>query len=225
MNVLTLGPTASRRTVLFAAGGGGDPERHLPLLESLAADGCRVVAPYFERLTAPEPSTTELLARPLGLVEALDRESAPDAEVTAIGHSIGGWAVLCLAGAVPRGRDGRPFEVPREPRIGGLVLYTPAAGWFAAPDALEAITVPMLVFAGELDTVTPVEQAIHLTSAPAPVDLRVVPKAGHFSFMHTPPPGIPENVALDRDHLLTELTRATVAFTATSRRLPDSQNS
>jgi hypothetical protein len=48
MNVLTLGATDSERVVLFAAGAGGDPDRHRPLLEHLAAHRCRVIAPYFE---------------------------------------------------------------------------------------------------------------------------------------------------------------------------------
>lgn len=39
--------------VLFAVGGGGNPERHLPLLSTLAASGYTVVAPHFERLTSP----------------------------------------------------------------------------------------------------------------------------------------------------------------------------
>jgi hypothetical protein len=59
------------------------------------------------------------------------------------------------------GRDGIPLDVPREPRVRRLVLYAPAAGWFAA-------TAPMLVFAGNQDTITPVQQALLLKHAPAP---------------------------------------------------------
>jgi pimeloyl-ACP methyl ester carboxylesterase len=129
-----------------------------------------------------------------------------------VGHSIGGWAALCLAGATPWGRDGKPLDVPREPRVSRLVLYAPAAGWFAAPNALDAVTVPMLVYAGELDTVTPVEQAIHLKDAPTKVDLRIVPKAGHFSFMNTPPPGTADDDAFDRDRFLTDLAQTTMEF-------------
>jgi hypothetical protein len=54
---------------------------------------------------------------------------------------------LCLAGATPWGRDRKPLQVPREPRVSRLVLYAPAAGWFAAPGALELVTVPVLVYA------------------------------------------------------------------------------
>jgi pimeloyl-ACP methyl ester carboxylesterase len=215
MQALTLGPPGHGRVVLFAAGAGGDPERYRPLLEYLAAHDCQVIAPCFERL-APEAATAELLTRPAGLVEALHRWASPDAAVVVAGHSIGGWAALCLAGGTPWGRDRKPLDVPREPRVSRLVLYAPAAAWFAAPGALDAVTVPMLVYAGELDTITPVEQAIHLKSAPASVDLRIVPKAGHFSFMHTPPPGTSDDAAFDRDRFLTGLAQATTEFAVAS---------
>ncbi|MDT7801781.1 MAG: hypothetical protein QOI78_5214 [Actinomycetota bacterium] len=216
MQALTLGPADHERVVLFAAGAGGDPERYRPTLEHLAAHDCQVIAPRFERLVAREATTAELLARPAGLVEALHRWASPDAAVVVVGHSIGGWAGLCLAGATPWGRDGRPLDVPREPRVGRLVLYAPAAGWFAAPGALDAVKAPMLVYAGELDTVTPVEQATRLKGAPAQVDLRVVPGAGHFSFMNTPPPGTVEDEGFDRARFLTDLARATTEFAVAS---------
>ncbi|AQA13131.1 alpha/beta hydrolase family protein [Streptomyces malaysiensis] len=212
MQALTLGPTNRERVVLFGAGAGGDPERYRPLLEHLAAHDCQVIAPCFERFVAREATTAELLARPAGLVEALHRWAPEDASVVVVGHSIGGWAGLCLAGATPWGRDGRLLDVPREPRVGRLVLYAPAAGWFAAPGALDAITAPMLVFAGELDTITPVEQAVRLKGASAQVDLRVVPGAGHFSFMNTPPPGMVETEGFDRAQFLTDFAQATLEF-------------
>src|SRR4051812_9925029 len=85
MRVLTLGPTDHDRVVLFAAGAGGDPERHRPLLEHLAVHDCRVIAPCFERL-AVEATTAELLTRPVGLIEALHRWASPDAAVVLAGH-------------------------------------------------------------------------------------------------------------------------------------------
>jgi pimeloyl-ACP methyl ester carboxylesterase len=212
MQALTLGPIGHERVVLFAAGAGGDPERYRPLLDHLAAHDCQVIAPCFERIVAREASNADLLARPVGLVEALHRWASPDADVVVVGHSIGGWAGLCLAGATPWGRDGRPLEVPREPRVGRLVLYAPAVGWFAAPGALDAVTASMLVYAGESDTVTPAEQIMQLKNAAAPVEVRVVPEAGHFSFMNTPPPGTVEREGFDRARFLTDLAQATVEF-------------
>jgi pimeloyl-ACP methyl ester carboxylesterase len=212
VETLRLGPAGGERVVLFAAGAGGDPERHRPLLEHLADCGCQVIAPCFERLAAQAAAAPDLVARPAGLAAALRRYAAPEAAVAVVGHSIGGWAALCLAGAIPYGRDGVALEVPREPRVSRLVLFAPAAGWFAAPGALDAVTAPMLVFTGDLDTVTPAEQVACLQQAPAPVDLRTVPGADHFSFMNTRPPGTADPAGLDREAHLQELTRATSEF-------------
>ncbi|MCM3923245.1 hypothetical protein ND748_16445 [Frankia sp. AiPs1] len=213
MDILTLGPSRPERVVLFAVGGGGDPQRHRPLLDHLAGHGCQVIAPRFERMVGQSPNRAQLLARPVGLVEALRQSAAGDAAVVAVGHSIGGWAALCLAGATPWERDGTPLDVPREPRVSRLALYAPATGWFAAPGALAAVTAPMLVYAAELDTVTPVDQAIRLKSAPADVELRVVPNAGHFSFMNSPPPDLADDGAgFDRDRFLRDLAQATLEF-------------
>src|SRR5450631_4125186 len=91
VKVLTLGPTGAGPVVLFAAGAGGDPERHRPLLDHLATHGCWIIAPYFERLIAREASAAELLARPLGLVQALSEQAPSNVPVMVVGHSIGGW--------------------------------------------------------------------------------------------------------------------------------------
>jgi len=212
VKVLTLCPTRPERVVLFAPGAGGDPERHLPLLEYLAVGGCEVVAPYFERLSGPEANQDELLARPNGLIEALQERSSSDVPVVAVGHSIGGWAILCLAGGKPVGRNGHRIDVPREPRLSRLVLMAPAADWFTAPGALSDVSAPMLVYAAELDTVTPAEEVELLKNAPVPVDLRVIPKAGHFSFMHALPPGVVENSEFDRDAALARIADETLQF-------------
>ncbi|HEX7308988.1 alpha/beta hydrolase family protein [Lentzea sp.] len=195
--------------VLFAAGGGGDPERHRPLLDHLTAAGCEVVAPRFERLAPGEPSTADLLKRPEGLVEALEGTSG---DVTVVGHSIGGWAALCLAGATPWGRGRKPLDVPRSPRVSRLVLFAPAAGWFVGPRALDGVDVPVLAYAGTKDTVTPPLQVEVLRKAPGPVEIRVVPGAGHFSFMNTLPPHVPEDPDFDRPAFLDRLAAETAEF-------------
>ncbi|MEV6236382.1 hypothetical protein [Lentzea sp. NPDC051838] len=92
------------------------------------------------------------------------------------------------------------------------MVFAPAAEWCAAPKAQDAVDVPMLVFAGEADTVTPVAQAELLRGAAGPVDLRVVPGAGHFSFMHALPPGVAEDPGFDRERFLAELVEETVEF-------------
>jgi pimeloyl-ACP methyl ester carboxylesterase len=96
--------------------------------------------------------------------------------------------------------------------VSRLVLYTPAADWFAAPGALDAVTTPMLVYVGELDDFVPASSVEVLKSAPAEVDLRVVPGAGHFSFVHVPPPGMEEEPGFDRERFLAEMVDETLGF-------------
>ncbi len=63
----------STRLVLFAVGRGGNPERHLPLLRSVAALGCTVIAPHFDMLTSLVPSKVELDKR----VRRLEASASP----------------------------------------------------------------------------------------------------------------------------------------------------
>lgn len=59
--------------------------------------------------------------------------------------------------------------------------------------ALDGVRTPLAVWAGVLDTVTPLAQAEFLKRAldgRVPVDLRAFEGAGHFSFMHVLPPHV-----------------------------------
>ncbi len=60
-DALLLKPNQPLREVIFAAGSRGNPERHLPLLQSMFECGCTVIAPYFERLVSPRPNLDALL--------------------------------------------------------------------------------------------------------------------------------------------------------------------
>jgi len=51
-----------------------------------------------------------------------------------------------------------------------------------------------------------------LKSAPGPVDFRLVPNAGHFSFMNVLPPGMSDSPGFDRDAFLADLAEATLHF-------------
>lgn len=204
-----LEPAAPKKLVLFAVGGGGNPERqHAPLLQALAERGCAVVAPHFERLTA-SPSEAELLLRARRLRQALE-VAALDVPVVGIGHSIGAMVLLALAGGRAwRSRD-QPLPIEPEPRLSRLALLAPAAGYFQAPGALDHVRLPLVVWAGTADAITPLVHAQGLAQAPS-VDLRIIEGAGHFSFLHTPPPGAPEPLP-DRQAFLTQLTAELGAF-------------
>lgn len=214
---LTLGSPASRRVVLFAAGAGGDPRRYRPLLNILADHGYCVIAPEFARIDAATATTQDLLIRPHGLIEALDAAVKPNTEIAFIGHSIGGWAGLCLAGATPREADGTIIDVPRDPRLNRLVLYAPAVGWFWHSDALDGMTLPTRIYVGAKDTITPPTQAQLLTTARGDaIDVRVIDHVGHFTFMHHRPPGVVEDdSALDLTQFFDDLAESTLHFLQT----------
>jgi len=106
--------------------------------------------------------------------------------IYAIGHSIGGTAVLALAGAVPWSLSRQEIKVTHDHRIKALVLFAPASGWFQHPDSVRKLVLPMLVYAAEFDTVTPVWQADLICEGvenPARVKKILVANANHFSFL------------------------------------------
>ncbi len=111
--------------------------------------------------------------------------------ITAIGHSLGGYTVLCVAGGEPWSRSRQPIPVPHDSRIGALVLMAPACGPFLAPHALDAVSAPILALTAEHDELTPdAEVRAALAGVPdrSRVTVRTVPNAGHFSFL-SPFPG------------------------------------
>ncbi|MCB9730028.1 MAG: alpha/beta hydrolase [Deltaproteobacteria bacterium] len=193
--------------VLFAVGGGGSPERHRPLLSALVRSGCVVVAPHFDRLVSPEPSDGALSLRARRLAMALEAFAPAGLPVAGVGHSIGATMLLALAGGQLWTRAGRRLPIAPAPRLERLALLAPATGFFQAPEALDAVTTPILAWAGTRDEVTPPAQAAALARAMGhrvPVDIRIIEGAGHFSFMDVPPPHITDPLA-DRERLLADL--------------------
>lgn len=206
-DVSVLEAPSPARVVLFAVGGGGDPERHLPLLEALVARGCTVVAPHFERFTSPFPTEAQLQLRARRLRLALDVVARPELPAVGVGHSIGATMLLALAGGQIWLGPGQPLAVSPDARVTRLVLLAPATGQFQAPGALDAVHLPIQVWAGTRDGLTPPAQAELLARALGPrVDLRVIEGAGHFSFMDVPPPQTTEPLP-DRPAFLAGLAR------------------
>jgi predicted dienelactone hydrolase len=193
--------------VVFAAGRGGDPERHAPLLSALRERGCGVIAPRFERLAPVIPTADDLVQRARVLGEALRAIGDRAQPVIGIGHSLGGTMLLAFAGAQLWTREGEPVAIARDDRLKRLVLMAPPTGFFQAPHALDTMGASLCVYAGTKDDITPVQHAQFLRDALGGerVDLRIVEGAGHFSFMSTPPPGTVEPLA-DREAFLARLT-------------------
>ena len=188
-DVTRLGTNNPARVVLFSVGAGGNPERHLPLLQSLADHGCAVVAPHFERLASPVPTLTHLLLRARRLRLALDAAAHPTLPVIGVGHSIGATMLLALAGAKGSTLAREPIEVTRDDRFSRLALFAPATDFFLASGALGGLSATIMAWAGTNDTITPPPQAELLKGARrARVEVQIVEGAGHFSFMNAPPP-------------------------------------
>ena len=120
---------------------------------------------------------------------------APGA-VGLIGHSMGGYTALAVAGGRPstlprETPDGlaHPVHVEPDRRVKALVLLAPATVWFVGDGALNDVTVPILLFTAETDEHTPPHHADLLVrgtrsvTGHAELEHRVVAGAGHFSFL------------------------------------------
>lgn len=198
-----------RRLVVLSHGNSGAPLLYRDLMAGLARRGFVIAAPEhpFNNRTDNSRSGTiaNLCARPRHLRAVADWMfgDSPwaahlDADkYAAIGHSIGGYSVLALAGgqaqsAPAESPDGRsmPIDVTADERLSALVLLAPALVWFRQPGSMRAVTQPLLLLFGEHDHVFPpgyAEMVIKNTLAdigrPDRVIHRVVSRAGHYSFM------------------------------------------
>ncbi len=202
------------RIVLFAAGSGGNPERYIPLLASLAEHGCTVIAPHFERLVSPNPNSNDLMTRARRLKYALDFIGSQNFPVIGIGHSIGATLLVALAGGQMWMNADERLPIPHDERLKRLVLFTPPTGFFRAPKSLGEIRVPIQIWAGTNDLITPRTQAEFLKHALGPqlqVDLRVIDGAGHFSFMNTLPPQMSDSMP-NRERFLSDLASDVLSF-------------
>jgi pimeloyl-ACP methyl ester carboxylesterase len=202
------------RAVLFSVGAGGNPERHLRLLTSLADHGCTVAAPHFERLVSPVPTEADLLLRARRLRLALDHVMRPGLIAAGVGHSMGATMLLALAGGKARTLAGQSVSIERDTRLDRLALLAPATDFFRNPGALDGVCLPIRAWAGTEDRVTPPAQAQFLQTAigaAATVEVRIVDGAGHFSFMDDLPPQLADPFP-DRDAFLADLAEAVCRF-------------
>jgi fermentation-respiration switch protein FrsA (DUF1100 family) len=192
-DVTILRPDTAVRCVLFAAGRGGNPARHLGLLQTLAAHGALVVAPHFEMLASSIPTEVELMRRCRRLALAVDKYCVHHMPVSGVGHSIGTVVLLIHAGAEASTFLGDRLTFRAERPFDRLVLLAPPTDFFRRPGALAPVKVPVQVWAGGKDTITPPIQSTLLEEVLADqtyVDMRLVEDAGHFTFMNDLPPNV-----------------------------------
>lgn len=203
--------------ILISHGSGGSNLVYRTLAHHLARNGFIVGMPEhpFNNLNnnTLEGTVENLINRPRHIHIAIDwffnnwnyaRLLKPDS-VAIIGHSMGGYTALALAGGVPtsfpdESSDGRPRQISITPdyRIKSLVLLAPAVPWFREKGSLNGVNVPILMLAGEKDEFSPhvfLTQLIkERITDKTKVQYRVVENAGHFSFL-SPFPESMTNVA------------------------------
>jgi pimeloyl-ACP methyl ester carboxylesterase len=170
--------------------------RHLPLLRFVAALGCRIVAPHFPVPDSLIPTKAELDLRIRRLALSADEYCVAGLPIGAIGHSTGTVALLVLAGGVARTRAGELVTSRSGLKIGRLALFAPTTAFFRGPGALNSVRVPIRIWVGARDTISPPAQSQFLKDAlqsQVPIEICLEEEAGHFSYMDELPPGVTDS--------------------------------
>jgi predicted dienelactone hydrolase len=198
--------------VILSHGGGGIPWVYRDLAASLARAGFVVVLPEHtgnsRRDNRLEGTPANLENRPRHLRLALDAAFAagglgprlvPD-RAAVIGHSMGGYTALALAGGRPSALpnetpDGlaHPVATAPDPRVKSLVLLAPATPWFMAEGALGGVDLPVLLWTGDQDEISPsfyADIVLRGVRDPAKIEHRIAAGAGHFAFLSPFPPAM-----------------------------------
>ncbi len=185
---------------IISHGSGGSHLAYLTLAADLARNGFVVALPEHPGNNRNDNRLGEglenLRNRPRHIRLAIDAVLA-DAQigphvgkdsVAMIGHSMGGYTALAVAGGVPRFPPGsnQVVDVEVDPRVKALVLMAPATPWYLTEGSLARVTVPILMFTAEHDPYTPPWQSEIVSRGIPDASLlshRRVANAGHFSFL------------------------------------------
>lgn len=190
--------------VVISHGSGGTPLTHRGLAQHLARAGYLVLLPTHPGNNRDDnrlaDSAEILVQRPRDVTAALDWASARDGfarhaetrRVAVVGHSMGGYTALALAGGQPHtvarhtaGVPAQPIPVEGDPRVAAIVLLAPAAPWFMPEGSLDGVLAPTLMLTGEHDHMTGSHGDLIAARLPSstPLTFRAVAGAGHFSFL------------------------------------------
>lgn len=193
IEVLGHGP----RLVVFSHGSGSTPNALRGLAQHLAATGHRCMLLEHagnHRGDNALANTLQILEdRPRHVRAAIDRAAAEHAveNVAVVGHSLGGYTALAVAGGAPWSLPDtgtpRPLDVAPDPRVRSIVLLAPAIPWFMRAGSLANVHARVMVRVGEKDELAP-PAFVETVLRDLPKDFAVVPNAGHFAFFWPVPP-------------------------------------
>lgn len=200
--------------IVFAAGRGGNPTRHLSLLRFVASQGYTVVAPYFDMLPSLTATKEELESRIEQLEIVLNYYLPTGQPIIGIGHSIGATLLLTLAGGTAITSSGDPIGSKSTWKFNQLVLMAPPVDFFLHPGALNMVDTQIYLRNGGKDTITPLSKALllkEILEEQGQVKFMVDVEAGHFSYMNELPPQI-EDSQPDREAFLLLLAKDIAQF-------------
>lgn len=190
--------------IVISHGSGGSHLVYRTLAAHLAGNGFVVAIPEHpgnnRNNNALAGKAANLEARPRHLRMVIDAVYADEIgrqlrsnAVAIVGHSMGGYTALAVAGGKPMAfahevteGQSRAVAVEADERVKALVLFAPATAWYLAPGALQGVRVPILMLTAEHDPHTPEGHAEIIKRGLADGSLlehRVVKGAGHFSFL------------------------------------------
>lgn len=184
--------------VIISHGSGGNRLGYLTLAQALAEAGYVVMMPeHFGNNRDDnflDGKTRNLELRPRHISLCIDDITSNEIlagavlvdQVVVIGHSMGGYTALAVAGGQVWNAAKRRVAVMRDDRVRGLVLMAPATAWFTPDGSLANVTVPMLIYQAEHDPFTPPEHVARvLDQVPdrTMITHNLIENAGHFSFL------------------------------------------